>query len=194
MNKPTSSQLHTTPLPAREGQGGGSPTSSQTHTTRLPTREGQGGGSTLLFPGSFDPFTRGHANLVERALALFDEVVIAVGVNPQKPGWIPADERVRALKDFYKENARVRVESYSGLTVDFAASIGVSAILRGLRSVKDYEYELSMADVNRQLAGIETVILFADPELAAISSSVVRELAHFGKDITPFLPEGFPKI
>ncbi|MBR0432737.1 MAG: pantetheine-phosphate adenylyltransferase [Bacteroidaceae bacterium] len=178
MDKPSSSQLHTTPLPIREGQGGGS----------------SGGGSTLLFPGSFDPFTRGHANLVERALALFGEVVIAVGINPQKPGWIPAEERLRALREYYKSDARVRVESYTGLTVDFAASIGARAILRGLRSVKDYEYELSMADVNRQLAAIETVILFADPELAAISSSVVRELAHFGKDITPFLPEGFPKI
>ena len=147
--------------------------------------------SIVLFPGSFDPFTLGHANLVERALGLFDEVVIAVGVNEQKPGWIPADERVRALRDLYKINTRVRVESYTELTVDFARAIGATAILRGLRSVKDYEYELSMADVNRQLSGIETVILFADPELAAISSSVVRELAHFGKDIKPFLPEGY---
>jgi pantetheine-phosphate adenylyltransferase len=92
------------------------------------------------------------------------------------------------LREYYKSDARVRVESYTGLTVDFAASIGARAILRGLRSVKDYEYELSMADVNRQLAAIETVILFADPELAAISSSVVRELAHFGRDISAFLP------
>jgi len=146
--------------------------------------------STILFPGSFDPFTRGHASLVERALRLFDEVAIAVGINEQKLGWIPADERVRALTSLYKDEARVRIMSYTGLTTDFAASIGATAILRGIRSLKDYEYELQMADVNRQLSGIETVILFADPELAAISSSIVRELAHFGQDIQPFLPEG----
>ena len=146
---------------------------------------------TILFPGSFDPFTRGHADIVERALKLFDQVVVAVGVNEQKPGWIPVTQRVEALKDFYNKEPRVRVEQYTGLTVDFAASVGAKAILRGLRSVKDYEYELQMADVNRQLSSIETVLLLANPELAAISSSVVRELSTFGHDISPFLPEGY---
>lgn len=145
----------------------------------------------VLFPGSFDPFTIGHADLVERALSLFDEVVIAIGINEQKSGWIPVEERLRALRAYYKEDARVRVESYSGLTSDFAHSIGVSAILRGVRSFKDFEYEMQMADVNRQLTGIETVCLFADPQLASISSTLVRELAHFGKDITAFLPKGY---
>ena len=145
----------------------------------------------VLFPGSFDPFTIGHADLVERALSLFDEVVIAIGINEQKSGWIPVEERLRALRAYYKEDARVRVESYSGLTSDFAHSIGVSAILRGVRSFKDFEYEMQMADVNRQLTGIETVCLFADPQLASISSTLVRELAHFGKDITAFLPTGY---
>ena len=159
----------------------------------LPNREGGGRvfGGAVLFPGSFDPFTLGHCNLVERALKLFDEVIIAVGVNEQKAGWIPADERVRALRALYKEESRVRVESYSGLTTDFAAAIGATAILRGVRSVKDFEYEQQMADINRRLTGIDTVCLFADPQMAAISSSVVRELAHFGKDIKPFLPEGY---
>ena len=145
----------------------------------------------ILFPGSFDPFTLGHASLVDRALRLFDEVVIALGVNEQKTGWIPADERIRAIRNIYKDNARVRVESYSGLTADYAAAIGATAILRGVRSVKDYEYELQMADVNRSINGIETVLLYAEPQLASLSSSLVRELAHFGKDITPFLPEGY---
>ena len=113
----------------------------------------------ILFPGSFDPFTLGHASLVDRALRLFDEVVIAVGVNEQKAGWLPADERIRAIRNIYKDNARVRVESYSGLTADYAAAIGATAILRGVRSVKDYEYELQMADVNRSINGIETVLL-----------------------------------
>lgn len=163
---------------------------SQIHST-LPIERKRGGGSLILFPGSFDPFTLGHADLVKRALRLFDQVVVAVGVNEIKPGWIPVAQRVEALKDFYREEPRVHVDQYTGLTIDFAASIGATAILRGLRSVKDYEYELQMADVNRQLSGIETVILFADPEFAAISSSVVRELAAFGHDISAFLPEGY---
>ena len=144
----------------------------------------------VLFPGSFDPFTKGHANLVERGLQLFDHVIIAVGYNENKPGWIPVQERVSALKALYANEPRVMVESYSCLTVDFARQCGAKAILRGIRSVKDYEYEMQMADVNRQLSGIETILLFADPQLSAVSSSIVRELAHFGKDIKPFLPEG----
>ena len=144
----------------------------------------------VLFPGSFDPFTKGHANLVERGLELFDHVIIAVGYNENKPGWIPVQERVSALKALYANEPRVTVDSYSCLTVDFARQCGAKAILRGIRSVKDYEYEMQMADVNRQLSGIETILLFADPQLSAVSSSIVRELAHFGKDIKPFLPEG----
>ena len=144
----------------------------------------------VLFPGSFDPFTKGHANLVERGLQLFDHVVIAVGYNEQKQGWIPVQKRVEALKALYAGDSRVTVESYSCLTADFAKQCGATAILRGIRSVKDYEYEAQMVDVNKQLTGIETVLLFAAPQLSSISSSVVRELAHFGKDIKPFVPEG----
>lgn len=145
----------------------------------------------LLFPGSFDPFTKGHADLVERALQIFDQVIVAVGYNEHKPGWIPVKERVEALKALYANEPRVRVESYTGLTVDFAKQCGAMAILRGIRSVKDYEYEMQLADVNRQLSGIETLSLFADPRYSSVSSSMVRELAHFGKDVRSFLPEGY---
>ena len=144
----------------------------------------------VLFPGSFDPFTKGHANLVERALQLFGYVIIGIGFNEQKPGWIPVEERVEALRNLYAHEPRVTVDSYSGLTVDFARQCGAAAILRGIRSVKDYEYEMQLADVNRQLTGIDTILLFAAPQLSSVSSSVVRELVHFGKDIRPFLPEG----
>lgn len=143
-----------------------------------------------IFPGSFDPFTIGHANLVERGLQLFDELTIAVGYNESKAGWIPTEERVDALRALYAGNARVHVESYSCLTIDFAEQVGARAILRGVRNVKDYEYELQIADINRQLTGIETVLLPALPQLANISSSVVRELSHFGKNISQFLPQG----
>ena len=146
--------------------------------------------SKVIFPGSFDPFTIGHANLVDRAQKLFEEVVIAVGYNEQKTGWLPVDERVRALEEFYKENSQITVAKYTGLTVDLAQAMGARFILRGVRSVKDYEYELGIADINSRLADVETVVLLADPTISGISSSVVRELHHFGRDITQWLPCG----
>lgn len=144
---------------------------------------------TAIFPGSFDPFTKGHADLVERGLRLFDSLIIAVGYNEQKQGWIPTEERVRALKELYANDSRIMVEAYKTLTTDFAKEKNATFILRGVRSVKDYEYEQQIALVNQQLTGIETVILFANPTLGHISSSMARELDHFGHDITSFLPE-----
>ncbi len=146
--------------------------------------------TAILFPGSFDPFTIGHADLVERALKIFGTVVVAVGYNEHKEGWIPVAERLRALKEFYKEEPRVRITSYTGLTVELAREMGITCILRGVRSTTDYEYELNIADINHHLAGTETVILLAKPQLASLSSSVVRELAHFGRDISEWLPTG----
>ncbi|MBP3689095.1 MAG: pantetheine-phosphate adenylyltransferase [Bacteroidaceae bacterium] len=145
---------------------------------------------SVLFPGSFDPFTSGHANLVERALAIFDQVVIGIGYNIAKPGWIPVAERVRALREFYMAEPRVKVISYDRLTVDAAREQGTRFILRGVRSIQDYEYELRLADTNRQIEGIETVILFSDIRYGHLSSSMVRELHHFGRDIMQFLPHG----
>lgn len=143
---------------------------------------------TVLFPGSFNPFTKGHADIVERALALFDRVVVAVGYNENKADLSGIDERLETIRRIYAGEARVEVLSYSCLTVDVARQVDASAVLRGVRSFKDYEYEMQMADVNRQLTGLETVILFARPEYASISSSVVRELQHYGHDVTDFLP------
>lgn len=145
---------------------------------------------SVLFPGSFDPFTSGHANLVERALAIFDQVVIGIGYNIAKPGWIPVAERVRALREFYMAEPRVKVISYDRLTVDAAREQGTRFILRGVRSIQDYEYELRLADTNRQIEGIETVILFSDIRYGHLSSSMVRELHHFGRDIMQYLPQG----
>lgn len=145
--------------------------------------------TTVLFPGSFDPFTLGHADLVERALRLFPKVVVAIGYNEQKKNWLPIEERIRALNTFYANNPRIEVISYTGLTVDIAKQCGATCILRGVRSTKDYEYELDIADINRRLSGIETIVLFAEPHLSSLSSSVVRELARFGRDITAWLPK-----
>lgn len=144
--------------------------------------------STVLFPGSFDPFTVGHASLVERALKLFESVVIAIGYNEHKAGWQPVEQRVATLEALYAAEPRVQVVSYSGLTTDIARQVNADAILRGVRTMHDYEYEQQMAEVNRQLTGIETILLFADPALSHISSSIVRELSHFGHDVSQFLP------
>lgn len=140
-----------------------------------------------VFPGSFNPFTAGHADIVERGLALFDRIIIAVGVNAAK-GESDADNAVEAIRCVYSGEPRVSVEAYSGLTVHFARERGARFLLRGVRSVKDFEYERDMAQINSQLSGIESVVLFSRPELAALSSSVVRELAAYGEDVTPFLP------
>lgn len=145
---------------------------------------------TVVFPGSFDPFTLGHANLVERALRIFDQVIIAVGYNVAKPNWIPVNERVRAVQELYQAEPRVQVMSYNNLTIDFAKENNAGFILRGVRTMQDYEYELQMADINRMLDGIETVVLFTDSALSSISSSRVRELHHFGRDMSQYLPEG----
>ena len=142
----------------------------------------------VLFPGSFDPFTRGHADIVRRALEMFDGIVIAVGYNEQKTGWMPVEERVAAIRKLYADEPRITVERYTGLTVDFAREHGIGIIIRGVRTVADFEFEMQLAAVNRQLTGIETILLPASPQLASLSSSIVRELAHFGHDVSAFLP------
>ena len=154
-----------------------------------PPPRGRGWGRGLvLFPGSFDPFTLGHADIVRRALLLFDEIVIAVGYNEQKKGWLSVEERVATIKKLFADEPRITVESYTGLTVDFARKCGAKAIIRGIRTTADFEYEVQMADVNRQLSGIETILLPASPQFASLSSTVCRELAHFHHDISEFLP------
>lgn len=153
--------------------------------TPPPRGRGRGRG---LFPGSFDPFTKGHDDIVRRALGLFDEVVIAVGYNEQKKGWLSVEERVATIKKLFADEPRITVESYTGLTVDFARKCGAKAIIRGIRTTADFEYEVQMADVNRQLSGIETILLPASPQFASLSSTVCRELAHFHHDISEFLP------
>lgn len=142
-----------------------------------------------LFPGTFDPFTIGHQSLVDRGLNLVDEIVIAVGVNEQKRTYFSLEKRLDAIKKLYKDEPRVRVTSYDSLTVDFANEVGAGFILRGIRSVNDFEYEKSIAAVNRKLSGIDTFILFTEPEHTHISSSIVRELLRYGKDISMFVPK-----
>lgn len=141
-----------------------------------------------IFPGSFDPFTVGHASIVERGLPMFDRIVIGVGLNENKRQLHAPEDRVRAIADLYADDDRVKVVGYNDLTIDLAHREGAQFILRGLRSVKDFEYERDIASMNRRLGGIETVMFFTEPNYSHISSSVVRELIAFGKDVSAFLP------
>ena len=129
---------------------------------------------------------------MERGLKLFGRLIIAVGYNERKAGWIPVEERVASLRQLYRDEPRISVVSYTGLTTELATQLGATAILRGVRNSQDFLYEQQQAEVNRRLTGIDTVLLPARPELACISSSVVRELAHFGQDVREFLPEPHP--
>lgn len=142
-----------------------------------------------IFPGTFDPFTIGHQSLVKRGLEIVDEIIIAIGVNEKKQTYFPLDKRLSAIEKLYKNCPYVSVMSYDSLTVDFAQSVDARFIMRGIRTVNDFEYEKSIADVNRKLTGIETFILFTEPEHTHISSSIVRELLSYGKDISLFVPK-----
>lgn len=142
-----------------------------------------------LFPGTFDPFTVGHESLVRRGLTLVDELVIAIGVNEAKQSYFPVEKRLQMIRDLYQPEPRVRVESYNTLTVDFAREVGADFILRGIRTVADFEYEKTIAHMNRTLSGIETILLFTEPTHAHISSSLVRELMRYGRDVSSFIPE-----
>lgn len=143
-----------------------------------------------IFPGTFDPFTIGHYSVVRRALTFMDEIIIGIGINESKRTWFPTEKRVEMIQKLYADEPRIKVEAYDGLTVDFAQSRGAQFIIRGIRTVRDFEYEETIADINRKLAGVETILLFTEPELTSVSSTIVRELLQFGKDVSDFLPEG----
>ena len=143
---------------------------------------------TAIFPGTFDPFTIGHDALVRRALDLVDELYIAIGINTEKRTMLSLEERIERITTLYGDEPRIHVVSYEGLTTDFAQSVSAKFIIRGVRNTIDFEYEKNIADINRMLTGIDTLLLISEPQHAAISSSMVRELAHFGKDISKYLP------
>ena len=146
---------------------------------------------TAIFPGSFDPFTRGHAAIVEESLKLFDRVVIGIGNNSQKRGLLSVENRKRLIDDVYRDNDRVEVQIYHGLTGEFAEQVGAVAIIRGVRNTTDFEYERTMAQTNKRLApNLETLLLLTPADMADISSSTVRELLAFGRDVEPMMPQG----
>ena len=144
-----------------------------------------------LFPGSFDPFTLGHASLVEQTLRLFDEIVIAVGENISKVHLLDVESRCRLISDIYASEPRVSVRSYGTLTGEFAMEVGACAIVRGIRNTTDFNFERSIEATNRRLfPSVTTVLLVTPDEYAHISSSIVRELVSFGQDVGEFMPKG----
>ena len=145
---------------------------------------------TGIFVGSFDPFTVGHDSIVQRSLPLFDRLVIGVvGDNVHKPSMRPAEERMEVIRNLYANVPAIEVKPFHGLAVEFARAENARFIVKGVRSTKDFEYEREQADINRQITGVETILLFAEPHLSSVSSTMVRELQHFGVDVSEFLPK-----
>lgn len=144
---------------------------------------------TAIYPGSFDPVTKGHLDVLERAASIFDKVIIVVSVNTSKQSFIPAEDRIRLIKECVEHLKNVEVDSYDGLTVNYAKSKGADVLIRGLRAVSDFEYEMQLSQVNNALdSDINTVFLITKPEYNFISSSTIREIAIMRGDISKFVP------
>lgn len=143
-----------------------------------------------VFPGSFDPFTVGHQSIVNRALGLFDKIIIAVGYNSNKPGYFPLEKRVEWIKEIFKNNKKIEVDTYEGLTIDFCKEVHATYILRGLRTSSDFEYERAIAQTNKMIENsIETIFMLTTPEHTPINSTIVRDIIRHGGDISKFVPE-----
>jgi len=143
----------------------------------------------FVFPGSFDPITIGHQEIIERALPLCDELIIAIGKNSYKKNMFPLEDRIKFIEKTNKNNSKVIVESYEGLTIDFCKKVNADALLRGLRNPADFEFEKGVAQMNRKLSGIETVFLLTSAAHSFISSSIVREIIHFDGDYSSLVPK-----
>lgn len=143
-----------------------------------------------VFPGSFDPVTRGHESVVRRALPLFDKIIVAIGENSGKQGYFPIEQRLEWLKQTFGEEEKIEIRSYAGLTVTLCKEAGAKYILRGLRTAVDFEFERGIGQMNRDIEPeVETVFLLCDPEYTALSSSIVREIHRHGGEIRGFLPK-----
>lgn len=149
---------------------------------------------TALFPGTFDPFTLGHASVVRRGLAIFDRIVIAIGVNEAKQTYYTMEERLEQIRACFVGEDRVEVTTYEGMTVECAREHDAIAILRGVRSLTDFEYERLLSDINLKISGIDTVCVFTEPELASIQSNVVRDLLKHHQDVRAFVPKEMARL
>ena len=145
--------------------------------------------NSAIFPGSFDPITLGHVDIINRALPLFDEIIIAIGVNHDKSYMFSLEQRIQFMREHYKNEPKIKVDTYSGLTIDYCKKMGVEFILRGLRNPADFEFEKAIAQTNRKLSNIETVFLLTSADTSFISSSIVRDVHRNGGDISGFVPQ-----
>lgn len=144
-----------------------------------------------VFPGSFDPITRGHENIIKRAMPLFDQIIIAIGENQDKKNFFSLEKRIEFLRIVFKDEPGITIETYSGLTVEFCKKVNAGYILRGLRTSADFEFERTIGQVNKKLLpNIETVFFLTTPEFTSINSSVVRDIIRHGGDPSQFIPEG----
>ncbi|MBR5117644.1 MAG: pantetheine-phosphate adenylyltransferase [Muribaculaceae bacterium] len=155
----------------------------------MKTSQCTNGKKIAMFQGSFDPFTRGHESIVRRALPLFDEIVVAVVSNIAKKPFMSLSNRLEFIKQVFADEPRVRVVASDGLTVDVAREVGATCLLRGVRMIQDFENEMHMAEINRRLSGIETVLLYTLPEFSHISSTIVRELYNYNQPVNEYIPE-----
>jgi pantetheine-phosphate adenylyltransferase len=142
----------------------------------------------VVCPGSFDPVTNGHIDIITRAADLYDEVVVAVARNPSKTSLFTVEERIELLREVTKQYQNIRVDSFEGLTVDFCQANGISAIVKGLRAVSDFDYEMQMAQMNYSQAGVETLFMTTNPLYAFLSSSLVKDFAKYGGDVSGLVP------
>jgi len=136
-----------------------------------------------VFPGQFDPITNGHLDVIRRGVHLFDELIVAVGINPEKREMFPLDDRIEMIRELLKGISGVKVQKYTGLTVDFVRSVHATAILRGIRDVSDLRYEFQLAQANRAVGGIETVFIMTGDQFALTSSSLIRQIVALGGDV-----------
>jgi len=144
-----------------------------------------------LFPGSFDPITRGHESVIRRAMPLFDTIIVAIGENSEKSGYFSIENRIEWIRTVFADDPGIRIETYTGLTVDYCRKVGAKYILRGLRTAADFEFERSIGQMNKAMfPELETVFLLCTPEYTALSSSIVREIHRNGGDISQFVPDG----
>jgi pantetheine-phosphate adenylyltransferase len=145
--------------------------------------------NTAIFPGSFDPFTVGHEDIVRRGLSLLDKIYIAIGFNANKRDFFPIEQRAEWIRKVFTDEPRIEVVSYEGLTVDFAKELKCNFILRGIRTSADFEYERAIAQVNKAMSGIDTVFLLTSPEHTPVNSTIVRDILKHGGDASRFIPE-----
>lgn len=146
-----------------------------------------------VFPGSFDPFTLGHLDIVTRALPLFNEIVIAIGINADKKYMFSLEERLTFIKETFRDNPKIKVETYKGLTAAYCQEIDAKFILRGLRNTTDYNFEQSIAQTNLAIAGVESIFLVSTPGVANISSTIVRDIMRYDGDFTSLVPKAVRK-